>query len=159
MSSSRTLIVGIGSPHGDDQAGWLVALGLASEIRPRDIDVRQASSPVQLLDWLSGIEQLVICDACRGLGGVGNVRRWDWPARELADAEWSGTHDFSVPAVLDLAESLGQRPRHVVIWTVEGNPRGALAPLSPEVADAIPNMVQWIISDLRATTPCTNSHS
>ncbi|MGI9427921.1 MAG: hypothetical protein ACR2NM_04645, partial [Bythopirellula sp.] len=103
MSIARTLIVGIGSPHGDDQAGWLVAERLATDLDHDNIAVRKATSPVQLLDWLDSIDRLVVCDACRGLGDVGELRRWLWPSPELADGSWSGTHDFSLIAVLQLA--------------------------------------------------------
>jgi hydrogenase maturation protease len=163
MSRSRTLVVGIGSPHGDDQAGWLVAERLADDPgigtesvakgtkisnHPPGIIVRQAKSPSELLDWLDGMDRLVICDACRGLGRVGELRSWRWPDHELADVSWSGTHDLSLPAVLALADRLGRLPPRVTIWSVEGASIGALAAVSPEVAEALPNLVEQIKNEL-----------
>lgn len=144
MSTARTLIVGIGSPHGDDQAGWLVAERIAAAGGHDRVTVRQTGSPAELLNWLEGIEKLVICDACRGLGRVGELRRWTWPAHELAEATWSGTHDMSLPAVLQLAERLGCLPRHVCIWSVEGIAENPLATMSPEVAAALPRMAEEV---------------
>lgn len=78
----RVLIVGIGSAHGDDQAGWLVIRQLqelltaddgrgirgtsnaVSEFAELSVECRQAQSPVDLLDWIEGHETLHIVDAC-----------------------------------------------------------------------------------------------
>ena len=94
----RTLVAGIGSPHGDDQAGWLVADRLTRELHRDDVAVRKATSPTELLNWLDGTERLIVCDACCGLGNAGDVRRWPWPHDELFNAAWSGTHDLPLPA-------------------------------------------------------------
>jgi hydrogenase maturation protease len=64
--SGATLIVGIGSPHGDDQIGWRIAEALMAEHRVGWI-IRTARSPTDLLAWLDDkVERLVICDACDG---------------------------------------------------------------------------------------------
>lgn len=61
----RILIAGLGSPHGDDQAGWLIAENLASQCQENsDTMIRRASIPLDLLDWLEGVDVLHICDAC-----------------------------------------------------------------------------------------------
>src|SRR5688572_26163325 len=49
-----TLVVGIGSDHGDDRVGWLVADALQTRA-PADVSVRHAKTPLDLLDWLDEI--------------------------------------------------------------------------------------------------------
>jgi hydrogenase maturation protease len=142
------LIVGIGSSHGDDRAGWRVAELLAERLDQDNIDVRQAASPVQLLSWLAGVRQLIICDACRGLDAPGRVHRWNWPSKELSDVAWSGTHDLSLPAVLALAERLGHLPRVVIVWAIEGSPGGPVEPMSRDVAAVLPQLVAEISRDV-----------
>lgn len=159
MNRSRTLVIGIGSPHGDDQAGWLVAERIA---RDHHAAVRQALSPADVLDWLQDVDRLIICDACRGLGRVGEVRRWQWPLSDMPLLDWSGTHDVSLPAALELADRLGLLPRHVVIWAVEGEAPCMLGRLSPQVADAVPRLVDQIAGELCKTSlwqgdACTSS--
>ncbi|QDT97178.1 hydrogenase maturation protease [Gimesia aquarii] len=115
---SQILVIGIGSPHGDDQVGWEIA----KQIQDRDskfVDVRLARTPDDLLDWLEGIKQLVICDACQGAGDVGTHHHWKWPSDQLETMTWSGTHHVSLPSVLALAEQLGRLPTLVQIWGVE----------------------------------------
>ena len=124
-SQPGRLIVGIGSAHGEDQVGWLVA----EEVRrlifqvPADprVDVRIAKSPLVLLNWLNErgnnpFDCLLICDACRGPEGSGSIRRWIWPSDELQHFRFSGTHDFGLAATLMLADQLGRLPPVVAIW-------------------------------------------
>ncbi len=148
MSSERTLIVGIGSAHGDDQIGWLVADRLAASVACDHIEVRHAKSPVDLLDWLVDVDRLVICDACRGLGSAGGMRRWTWPSEELAAIGLSGTHGLSVPAVLKLANSLGRLPEDIVVWAIEAAATCPSNKLSTEVSHALPELVRLIASEV-----------
>ena len=164
MNHSKTLIVGIGSPHGDDAAGWKVAERLANDLDCHDIHIRQATSPIQVLDWIENVEHLILCDACRGFGQPGDVREWCWPAPELVNLSWSGTHDFSLVASLQLAERLNRLPPHVLIWTVEAATVGMFDAMSPEVADAVPKLAGAIAKEcLRSSNvkgePCTNNRS
>lgn len=85
---TETLFVGVGSPHGDDRAGWLVADAL-SDLFGTDVStqasgtlnagglpsrkypslaIRKTCIPADLLDWLDGAAKLIICDALCGAG-------------------------------------------------------------------------------------------
>lgn len=162
MSSQHTLVVGIGSPYGDDQVGWLVADRLASRVVRNRTEVRRAASPTDVLDWLQDVERLVICDACRGLRHVGEVRRWNWPTPDIPAIAWSGTHDLSLPGVLALAERLARLPRQVIVWAIEAAPSCAAETLSADVSAAIPELVNRIACELDDVAPseetrCTSS--
>lgn len=156
----NTFIVGIGSPHGDDQAGWLVAERLAEMFgRREDVAVRKATSPAEILAWLDNTDRLIVCDACRGLGRVGKVKRWTWPDRQLVDATLSGTHDLSLPATLRLADRLDRLPQSVAVWSVEGTTGTALATLSSEVTAALPTLIANIADEANQVELCTNGQS
>jgi hydrogenase maturation protease len=152
---SGTLVVGLGSPYGDDQVGWR----LADAVRQRnaqEVAVRHARSALELLDWLGGVERLVICDACQGAGPVGSWRHWRWPSADLQPLQSLGSHDLGLASVLALAETLGRLPREVKIWAVEGISTvgaGPNANLSAEVELAVPRVAALIteeLSDARA---------
>jgi hydrogenase maturation protease len=113
------LVVGVGSPHGDDQLGWLVAKELADR-RLNHCQVRIAATPLHLLDWIEECNLLYIVDACHGGGPAGRTYRWSWPCPEIQLGRWSGTHDFNLSGALALAEQLGRLPQQVVVWAVEG---------------------------------------
>lgn len=154
MSSHSTLFVGIGSAHGDDQAGWLVAERLAACSIGHDLQVRKAKSPASLLHWLDGgVQRLIVCDACHSGGQLGQVRRWAWPIPELETMAWSGTHDLSLPTVLALGQRLGRLPATVIVWAIEGQDPPAAEAISHGVSEAVLEVVQRIVLDLGHTTP------
>lgn len=164
MNRKNTLVAGIGSPHGDDQLGWLVAGRLVALSDPERVVIRLLRSPIDLLDWSDEIQQLFICDACRGLGQVGAISCWNWPAPELSDIELSGTHDLSLPAVLTLAERLGRLPERVSIWAIEGassKTGQAVTGRAMEAVSVVVNQIAFELKNINPTPaiPCMSNRS
>ncbi len=163
MISQTTVIVGVGSHHGDDQAGWRVANSLKQACIGSAVRVQHASSPIELLDWIDDADKLVVCDACRGLGPAGRLRRFDWPDQQLSAAQWSGTHDFSLVASLRLAEQLGRLPQQVVIWAIEASTDRVSEQLSDAVEAGVQQLAQRLAGEFAEATSsraatCTNTH-
>ncbi|MFH5804320.1 hydrogenase maturation protease [Alienimonas sp. DA493] len=130
-----TLAIGLGSAHGDDRAGWLLVERLAERVP--GLAVQQARHPLNLLDWLDGVERLILCDAAEPAGRPGRVRRFVWPAPELAERRTRDTHGVSLPAVLALAAEMQTLPAQVEIWTVEASRCEPTADPSPPVVAAV----------------------
>jgi hydrogenase maturation protease len=156
-SKTRALFAGIGSPHGDDRIGWLVAdrLGKLERLTLLDIEVRQASTPSHLLDWLDGFDRLVICDAClpsRSQAAAGadspRLHRWTWPTLKVSSLRSAGSHAFGLPMVLQLAERLGTLPIEVIVFGVEGERFDAFSELSPCVSKSFGLIVETIAAEL-----------
>jgi hydrogenase maturation protease len=165
-----TLFVGVGSPHGDDRAGWLVAdalsemtetCGFTRPIRLLDpggtaverkpsLAVRKTGVPAELLDWLDGVARLIVCDAFCGAGPAGAIHRWLWPDPRIAQCHSAGSHDFGLPAVLELAATLGRLPAAVVVWGIEAGRVRPGAEVSPEIQRALPDLVARIHGELVA---------
>lgn len=142
-----TLIVGLGSSHGDDRSGWLLVEILAAEgLGPWQ--VKRASHPHQLLDWLEGVDRLIVADACQPAGSPGTLRRWSWPSPEILRLRSAGTHDFDLATVLELAECLGGLPAEVTIWSIEAASCQPNSPLSEAVESRIPELARQIKSTL-----------
>ena len=131
----KILIVGVGSAHGDDQAGWLVADELTRQIPDGSfVSVRKASVPLDLLDWLGNIKVLHLIDAIQDSGCGENVRRFRWLNGQLICHSSSApessmlnppagrsSHGFSVTDVLRLAEKTGLLPETIVVWAIPGS--------------------------------------
>lgn len=123
MTCPPVLFVGLGSPHGDDQAGWLVAQALRTHNLP-GVEVRIASNPWDIPSWLRGHETLFVCDACEGMGMPGDWKRWSWPdpaftRLDRPRLQESSSHQFPLVSALKLAEILDLAPRTIAIWTIE----------------------------------------
>ena len=150
----RVLFVGVGSPHGDDRIGWLVAdeLMQLADCEARVVSspaIRKASSPADLLDWLEGVfDRLVVCDACSAEGSPGTCTRWIWPEPSVRRALPAGTHQLSLVDALDLASSLQRLPNEVILWGVQAESVEPQPELSVSVAAALPDLVQRIRGDL-----------
>ena len=154
------LFVGLGSPRGDDRLGWIVAEELGRRGRT-DVMVRQAAAPADLLDWLPGVNRLLICDACMSPGASGTILRFDWPDGRLATLDFAGTHDLNLPAVLELADRLNLLPPRTTIWSLAIDEREdqahlefdrartceAFGELSSSLTAAIPALVARIEED------------
>jgi hydrogenase maturation protease len=145
-------IVGIGSPHGDDQVGWLVADNLTRRIASfgnRYITSRRVRSPAQILDWLDGIRRLVVVDACVGLGTPGQVIHSRWPTIAFDRLRGGGSHDFSLWQTLVVAAELKTLPPVIDVWCVEGLRFESGQPLSAGVSLAIVSAADAIWATLR----------
>lgn len=134
------LVIGLGSHHGDDQAGWLVVSHLRERKYP---EARLASlqHPAQLLDIIEADQDLVICDACSGNGDPGAIHSGRWKPGTLFQLRTTvtetslpglgndvaterprhGSHDLSLFEVMELAYSLNSFPVSAEIWTMEGS--------------------------------------
>ncbi len=116
--TNRMLFLGLGSPHGDDQAGWLVI----NRLHKCGVCAAEAvalPSPVEIWDRCTADRELVVFDASSGGDGSGIVRRWVWPRVSLPTRRY-GTHDLPLEDVLSLGQTLGLCPAEVVVWTISG---------------------------------------
>jgi hydrogenase maturation protease len=144
---ARRLFVGVGSPHGDDRVGWLVADRVADRMGDA-VSVRSARSPAELLNWIDRCDILIVCDAMMCDLPPGSWRSWNWPASDIARARFSGSHDLSLAAALALADRLGHLPTRVEIWGVSIENALPNDDLSPPVAAAAPEVADRICGAL-----------
>ncbi len=163
MLVSWPLVVGLGSHHGDDQAGWLVVARLRERNFP-EASLACLQHPAELLDMIESGQKLVICDACSGNGDPGAIHCGIWRPAILAQQRNSesegclrwvdddavierprkGSHDLSLFDVMELGYSLNGFPDSTEIWTVEGtawipgtNPSASIHLAAARVADLI----------------------
>lgn len=112
------LVVGLGSHHGDDQAGWLVLERLRERRYPSS-KLMRLLHPADLLDVTEAMQPLVICDACVAGASAGTIHRLQWPSDELCYQRASGSHDLPLGPVMELGRRLDCIPESVEIWALE----------------------------------------
>ncbi|MEO9594367.1 hypothetical protein [Rhodopirellula bahusiensis] len=131
----RIAILGIGSPHGDDQFGWVVADSLSRRFgsptrgnalriclaQPAgEVRIFKCTNPVDVIPMLDDFDRIVVVDASVGLPTETQFRRLNYA--DAIDREWiasrsvRGTHDFGLHQTLQLAQTLGKLIDHVEIW-------------------------------------------
>jgi hydrogenase maturation protease len=119
MSGLR--ILGIGSPSGDDQAGWLTVDALldggiraSSEVVIEKLDRPGAN----LIPLLENASRVILIDAMQSGNEPGRVQRFDqkdWPGycRGLS------SHGFGVLDALSLAHELDSLPARLDLYGIE----------------------------------------
>ncbi len=132
--TTAPLIIGLGSPHGDDQAGWRVIDGLLARGLPPEL-ARTARTPADVWDWCGRSSSLTICDACVDAVSTGEIRHFTWPVDPLPLTH-GGTHTLSLAEVLALGRALNLMPATVEIWTISGSEFAPSTPPSAAVLKA-----------------------
>ena len=131
----RALVIGIGSPFGDDAVGLHVAERLTRTPLPDGVSVVSRDRPgLSLLDDLEAVPAAVIVDALRSGARPGSVLRI--PPAALARDRLTSSHTLRGAETLSLAVALGRRLpalRVIAIEIVLTQGDG----LSPEVSAAI----------------------
>lgn len=160
-SGGKTLVFALGSAHGDDQLGWLVAERLAETLADDRVLIRAASSPDRLLDFLDGVVRLIVCDACQNIGARGDIHIWRWPDAPLRMLHGSSSHDLDLATVLALAEQLHRLPRNVMIVGVEGDDDRPGRPFLAVFEEAVSRAAETIVALIHAEgqkpgTPSSN---
>ncbi len=110
-------VIGIGSPFGDDQAGWLVIRRLQDGV-PSTVNLLTLDQPgATLINWISGVDHLILVDAllcpqCREPFREVGVDEVDQGDRMLS------SHGLNLSQTLQLAASLGYLPHRIEIYGV-----------------------------------------
>lgn len=135
MTKRRPFVIGLGSPHGDDQAGWLVVEALQQR-GWSDREARNISQPIDLIDLLPDPRPLLLCDAASDRDSTGRCRRWIWPDQELPTSKPSGSHNLPLAGVLELARKLNVLNGVVELRTIDGSDWTSFAQADANVAAA-----------------------
>lgn len=144
VGAARLAIVGVGSPHGDDQVGWLAIDRLRPDL-PTDVRAVKVSGGADILELLTdGHDEVVIIDAAAPAGCPGLFRSFQWTGRTPGGCAPSGTHGLGLVEALHLAEALGRLPRIVLIATVEAGSTAPGASLSESAKHGLHSLVDWL---------------
>jgi hydrogenase maturation protease len=148
---SGVRILGIGSPSGDDQAGWLVVDALLAEgVRTGEgIAIEKLDRPgANLIPLLEKADRVILVDAMQGGGPAGSIRHFDrndWPGY----GGGLSSHGFGVLDALALARELGSLPPRLDVYGIEiGSAVPGEAP-GAAVAAAARQLARRIAAELR----------
>ena len=114
-------ILGIGSPSGDDQAGWLTvdALRASGVGDDDDVSIEKLDRPgANLIPLLENTAWAILVDAMQSEGPAGRIQRFDqqdWPSY----LQGLSSHGFGVLDALTLARELGCLPARLDLYGIE----------------------------------------
>ena len=144
-------ILGIGSPSGDDQAGWLVVDALlADSVQAGEgLSIEKLDRPgATLIPHLENASWVILIDAMQGGGRAGSIRHFDhndWPGYDAG----LSSHGFGVLDALALARELRSLPPRLDVYGIEiGSAMPGEAP-GAAVAAAARQLARRIATELR----------
>jgi hydrogenase maturation protease len=141
-------VVAVGSPHGDDRAGWEVVERLRREGVP-GVKAVLLREPLDLLDELEGCRALVLVDACRSGAEPGAVVCLDGVLACFDGADGRSSHGLGVAEALALAAALGRLPRSVTLVGVEAQTDRPGDDLSRPVRRALDEVYRQVLAAVR----------
>lgn len=110
-------VIGLGSPFGDDQAGWWVVAHLRDQPCAA-IELLALDRPgAALVNWMEGVSHLVVVDAVVCELPPGHILHIDPDRLDPVDGLCS-THQVTIGESLRLAEVLGCRPARVDLFGI-----------------------------------------
>jgi hydrogenase maturation protease len=141
-------ILGIGSPFGDDRAGWEACALLRARRRvgalASETEIRTLDRPgLLLVELLAGAESVILIDAVRSGAAIGAIHRLDGDRPGRARPLLS-SHAGGVMEAVDLARALGELPLRLQIFGIEADAANSRDVLSPGVSAALPELVRQI---------------
>jgi hydrogenase maturation protease len=144
--------VGLGNPdRGDDAIGAAVAHAVAALGLPH-VAVIEHEDPTDLIELWSGSDPVVVIDAVRSGAVAGTLVILETGAGldplPQSARRWTGsggTHAFGTADAVELARALRRLPSRLTIVGVEARGFEHGAPLSPEVAAALPRALDAVV--------------
>ncbi len=147
MTNKRPLILCVGNRlRRDDGFGPAVYDELRSmENLKYDLEESWGEGTELIQAW-EGRSQVIIIDAAHsGTASPGTLHRFNASETEIPqDFFRYTTHRFGVAEAVELARSLGELPKHVEIYAVEGEDFGTGEGLSERVVDAVDRTINLI---------------
>lgn len=153
---SRIAIIGLGSPFGDDRAGWEVVQALTNgqwsrNVTRNRIRVECLDRPgPRLLERFREADCVILIDAMRSGAPAGTVRQLG-PDEIAAASATHSSHGFGLAQTIALARALGSLPPELVLFGIEADSFGGTG-LSPRVEAAIPSLVARIDGHVKGLT-------
>lgn len=145
-----TVIAGLGSWQGDDQAGWQLIEMLCKRpaLRARVVALQE---PTELINYLDGCRRLVVVDACLSGAPPGSIIRLQWADVRIEQLRSESSHSFGIGSTLRLAERLGKLPQQVVVFGIEVEACHCMWKLTPAVERGLHQLRRRILREVRET--------
>lgn len=148
MPQTLPLIIGIGNEYrSDDAVGLVVARRLKEILADSAIVLEQGGDGAALMEAWRGAETVIIIDATLSGAAPGTIRQFDASTQPIPKISFRcSTHAFSLAEAIELARALGELPRLLVVYGIEGENFAAGLGLSPEVEKAADEVARQLLA-------------
>jgi hydrogenase maturation protease len=144
------LVIGVGNPYRRDDA---VGLIVARTLREKNLDgvkvLEMSGEGAALIEAWQNAERVIVIDAVCSGAAPGTIFRFEAHRRSIPTRFFRySTHNLGLAEAIELARSLGQLPKELIVYGIEGRDFTVGEGLSPEVAHAASQVLERILSEL-----------
>ncbi|MFW2571387.1 hydrogenase maturation protease [Legionella sp. 29fVS95] len=147
------LILGIGSPFGDDRLGWEVVQGLQQKKALQDYSTEQLQfmacdrPGLNLLDWMQQAKTVFLIDAVRTGAKVGSLLYLENEEIKTINPIQS-THEFGLANTIEMGKILNLLPKKLVLYGIEVNELKFQFEITEPIRAAIDALITRIEKDI-----------
>lgn len=103
----------------------------------------------ELINLFVSTDVAIVVDAVRFCGAAGTIYRLENAHSRLLETRFLSSHGVDLPAMLALTDTLGHRPRELIIYGIEAGPEVATAQaMCNEVSRAAARVTDDIKQDI-----------
>jgi hydrogenase maturation protease len=144
------LVIGVGNPYRRDDA---VGLIVARTLHEKNLDgvkvLEMSGEGAALIEAWQNAERVIVIDALCSGAAPGTIFRFEAHRRSIPTRFFRySTHNLGLAEAIELARSLGQLPRELIVYGIEGRDFTVGEGLSPEVAHGASQVLERILSEL-----------
>lgn len=159
-SNHCTLVIGIGNEYrSDDAVGLVVAQMVKVMHLPGVTVVEERGEGLSLIETWKDADRVIVVDAASSGVKPGTIYRFDARVQHIPGRLFahSSTHAFSIADCVELARTLNQLPRCVIVYGIEGKNFKAGIGLSPEIEQAAQDVVHRVVQEIQANVQRQNA--
>ena len=145
------LVIGVGNPYRRDDGAGLAAARKLKDFADETFSVAEnGGEGAALIEAWKDAGALVLLDAVQSGAEPGTIHRLDATSQPLpATLFRTSTHAFSIAQAVELGRVLGQLPKRVIVYGIEGKEFQAGTGLSHEVESAVAEVVERVLEEIR----------
>ena len=151
-SGAKILVLGVGNEiRGDDAAGLIVSRQLKEKLARDIIITEQTGEGTRLVELWKEFDTVFVIDATKSGLAPGTIQRFEADKSPLPADLFSlghSTHAYGVPQAVELARSMGQLPRKLLVYGIEGKCFDEGAGISPDVAFASQQLAELLVNEI-----------
>ncbi|STX43998.1 hydrogenase expression/formation protein [Legionella donaldsonii] len=147
------LILGIGSPFGDDRLGWEVVQGLQKKKALQGYSTQQLQfmacdrPGLNLLDWMQQAKTVFLIDAVRTGAKAGSLLYLENEEIKTINSIQS-THEFGLANTIEMGKILNLLPNKLVLYGIEINELKFQFEITEPIRAAIQALITRIEKDI-----------
>lgn len=159
-NEKQVLVIGVGNAYrSDDAVGLIAARRIEEKGFPNVRVVKESGEGTALIELWKDADAVIMFDSVQSDAAPGSIHRFEPGAQPVPQDYFRySTHLFGVGEAIELARVLKRLPPRLVVYGIRGKNLSMGIGLSPEVEEAVPEIVERAVRDIAAIGTAKQTH-